>query len=123
MKTSPKSNHLRNDLLLVGGLLAAVLIAFVVFKLTLKDGTFVAVSVDGVQTAQYPLSEDRETVITTGKNGEQTNVLVIEDGRAYVRRADCPDKICVGHRPISQVGETIVCLPHKVVICVTGAAS
>ena len=56
MKTNPKSNHLRNDLLLVGGLLAAVLIAFVVFKLTLKDGTFVAVSVDGVQTAQYPLS-------------------------------------------------------------------
>ena len=30
--------------------------------------------------------------------------------------ADCPDKICVNHATISDVGESIVCLPHRVVV-------
>ena len=39
-----------------------------------------------------------------------------KNGEAYVSEADCPDGICAAHRPISHVGETIVCLPHRVVI-------
>ena len=33
-----------------------------------------------------------------------------------MKDANCPDKICEGHQKISYKGETIVCLPHKVVI-------
>ena len=33
-----------------------------------------------------------------------------------MKDANCPDKICEGHNKISYKGETIVCLPHKVVI-------
>ena len=37
--------------------------------------------------------------------------------------ADCPDLICVHHKPISRQGESIVCLPHKVIVEVTGEES
>ena len=43
---------------------------------------------------------------------------VIKDGKAWVKEADCPDKICAKHRPISRSGESIICLPHKLVITV-----
>ena len=46
--------------------------------------------------------------------------LVIENGKARISHADCPDGICEEYRPISYVGETIICLPHKVVIEITG---
>lgn len=111
-------NKRRNDLLLAGSLLLVALIGFWVFRLTLTDGAYVTVSVDGAETARYPLNEDRDTVIATGEDG--INRLVIRDGQATVTEANCPDKICVGHRPISMEGETIVCLPHKVVVAVTG---
>ncbi|MBQ2676791.1 MAG: NusG domain II-containing protein [Clostridia bacterium] len=116
-KTDFLKKH-RNDLLLIGGILAVALIAFAVFVLTMKKGDMVTVSVNGVEKFSYSLNENIKTVITTGDNGERSNVLVIQNGEAYVESADCPDKICVGHRSISKVGETIVCLPHKVVVAV-----
>ena len=30
--------------------------------------------------------------------------------------ADCPDKLCVHQKAIERTNETIVCLPHKVVV-------
>ena len=44
------------------------------------------------------------------------NTLIIEDGYAYVTDSDCPDKICEQMGKISKPGETIVCLPHKLVV-------
>ena len=34
--------------------------------------------------------------------------------------ADCPDKLCEYQNAISQSGETIVCLPNKVIVIVAG---
>ena len=89
-------------------------------KLTKVQGNTVVVKIDGVETVSYSLTEDVRYEIRTGENNENINVLVIKDGKAYVSEADCPDGICKDYRPISYVGETIVCLPHKVVIEITG---
>jgi hypothetical protein len=62
--------------------------------------------------------EDLTLPIHTGEGGEQVNVLVIKDGEAYVQSASCPDGICAAHKPISRQGESIVCLPHRVVVTV-----
>ena len=35
----------------------------------------------------------------------------------------CPDKICLRSDYISKIGETVVCLPHKVVIEIKGKAN
>lgn len=102
-----------NDVLLVAGLLLAVLIIFVIFKLNLKDGNCVKVSINSDVKNCYTLSKDTTVEIRDGAN---TNTLVIEDNKAYIIHANCPDKICVAHKPISKTGETIVCLPHKLVV-------
>ena len=54
--------------------------------------------------------------IITGETNERKNVLVISEGAAYVSEANCPDGICAAHKPVSHNGESIICLPNKVVI-------
>ncbi len=63
--------------------------------------------------AELPLDRDKTFTV---KNELGTNTIVIEDGSAYVTDADCPDKICEEMGRISKSGETIVCLPHKLII-------
>ena len=84
------------------------------------EGTTVRVELNGEVMGNYSLAIDREVEILSGENGEEKNLLVIRGGKAYVSSATCPDGICAGHRPISRVGESIVCLPHGVVITVVG---
>ena len=103
----------RNDVILVVGLLLVIFAAGLALFLFRSVGDTVTVTVNGEKYAEYSLSEDREVEIRVG---EGYNILVIEEGRAYVRVASCPDGICSSHRPISHDGESIICLPNKVVI-------
>lgn len=43
-----------------------------------------------------------------------------EDGQVWVTEATCPDKICIHQGKISQEGETIVCLPNRMIIQIFG---
>ena len=44
----------------------------------------------------------------------------IESGKVWVTDADCHDKICEHTGVISRAGESIVCLPHGIVISING---
>lgn len=117
---SEKNQKLRNDIILAVVIILIAAAGLLLFALNKEDGSFVVIKIDGVITETYPLSENREVSIKTGENDENINILVIKDGKAHIKEADCPDKICVETRAVSFVGETIVCLPHKVVIEVIG---
>lgn len=79
------------------------------FFLTRKTGDTVKIESPTVN-ATYPLSVNRRVSI-----GSLT--VVIDEGRVSVVDADCPDKICE-QGAISQTGQSIVCLPNRVVIVV-----
>lgn len=115
MKTDNK-RKLRNDLMLIAVLLTVSVLAGLCLWLIRGEGDTVTVTVDGDTYGVYSLAEEREVEITTPHG---RNLLVIRDGRAQVTEADCPDGICANHRPIHRSGESIVCLPHKVVVTVT----
>ena len=110
----------RNDLtlilalLLLGGALALYLYA------ARESGGYVSVQVDGEPVMELPLGENAR--ITLG-GGAHTNTLVIENGSARVVEASCPDRICVSRGAVRYNGESIVCLPHKLVITVEGGRS
>ena len=106
----------RNDMILAVVLLLAAAASFSWWHFSRADGASAAVLINGVETARYALSEDQEVIITTGDNNEYENIMVIENGKVTVREANCPDSICVKTRAASKAGETIVCLPHKLVI-------
>ncbi len=110
----------RNDILLIAGVLAAALIGLLLWVLLRTPGSTAVVLVDGVETARYPL--DTPAAMTLHLDEDWSNRLVIRDGRAYVTAANCPDQICVKHAGISHVGESIVCLPHKLVVRIEGAS-
>lgn len=104
----------RNDIILVAVILfAAILVFFWSAAKKSEKGGEVIVYVDGEETATYSLDEKGEYLIET-EHGK--NLLVIKDGKADVTEADCPDKLCVKQNEINKNGETIVCLPHKVVV-------
>ena len=111
--TAPQKRR-RNDILLIAGVLSAILIFALIYFLTRKDGTYAVVLKNNEEIGSYSLSENMQIPIKEGD--KVTNILVIKDGKAYMKSALCPDKICVKHRPIDKSGQTIVCLPQKVVI-------
>lgn len=109
-----KNRKTKNDIILAVIVIAVASIGLLLLNIFKTEGTFAVVKIDGKETERYSLSVNTEVVIETENNGK--NTLVIEDGKAFVKDATCPDKICEGHNKISFKGETIVCLPHKVVI-------
>lgn len=121
-QNTPAANRVgrkfKNDLIFITVLLAVVSLLGLAFFFFRGEGDVVTVTVDGAVYGTYSLSEPIRVEIRTGDEQEQINVLVIEDGRAYVEHASCPDGICAAHKPILRNGESIVCLPHRVVITV-----
>ena len=85
-----------------------------------EKGARITVTVDSVEYGTYDLSTDQTIPIQI--DGETANVLTIENGKAKMTDADCPDQLCVHQSAIDRTNETIVCLPHKVVVTVEGAA-
>lgn len=110
----------RNDLLLVTVLLLLGGVLALFLRLTRQTGGTVSVQVDGKLVMELPLNEDRSLVLG---EGEHTNTLVIADGKAQVIGASCPDRICVRQGAVQYDGESIVCLPHRLVITVRGGAA
>ncbi len=109
----------KHDILLVGALLLLALALLGYRAATREQGGAVEVTVDGAVVMTLPLS--RDTTVTLGDGGH-TNTLVIADGAAFVTDADCPDRVCVHRGAIRCAGESIVCLPHRLVIAVVGGA-
>ena len=108
----------RNDLLLIAVLLLAAAGLALLLFFTRQAGGIVRVVQDGVTIAQLPLDTDTEHVFEDAQGGR--NTLVIQGGAAWVSEADCPDQICKKHGAIRWKGQSIVCLPHRLVISIEG---
>ena len=115
---SKSRRKLRNDLILIASLLVVLVLIGLAFWLFRSEGDTVVVEVDGKTYGTYSLSVDRTVEIRTGEDEKELNLLIIKNGKAFVQTATCRDGICAAHAPISREGESIVCLPHKVVITV-----
>ncbi|MBO7216909.1 MAG: NusG domain II-containing protein [Clostridia bacterium] len=109
-----KSKKILADLLIIFIPLALCAGYMLWVHFTHQAGGYVCVEQDGVQTASYPLNEDREIELKSENGGY--NLLVIKDGKVYIQSASCPDKICVNHRKIGFEGERIVCLPNRLTV-------
>lgn len=116
MRKESISKKRKNDIVFIGVLFFSVCIIGIVFLIFSKAGDTVTVTVGKTFYGEYSLDEDCVVEIRTD---DAYNILVIENGRAYIREASCPDGICSAHHPISRDGESIICLPNRVVITVS----
>jgi len=109
-----KKEKLKKDIIFIVCVFAAALIIRVIFCFVneAREGS-VVVFQNGQEIGRYMLDEDNIYIIPYG---EEYNLLMISNGEAYVSDADCPDGLCIRQRAISKGGESIICLPHKLVI-------
>ena len=77
--------------------------------------TAVIQDADG-NTFVMPLSKDD---VLTVASSAGTNVVEVQSGKVRVSEADCPNQDCVDQGWISNAGQQIVCLPHKLVVNIT----
>ena len=107
----------KKDLILCVVLLVAGIICWLVMRLVLPTGNTADVYIDDklVQTIDMTVDDTYEFNTDRG-----SNTVVVEYGKISVGDADCPDKVCVNMGWKSRRGETITCLPHKLVIEIQG---
>lgn len=105
------------DFILIAIVIAVVgILIFFLYGMNNNSGAYVRLEVDGKVVETLPLDTDTTREIETDNNG--TNTLVIQDGYAKMTYANCPDGICTNSKKINRNGESIICLPHKVVVSV-----
>jgi len=107
----------KTDFILIIALAVIALIAGGLWILNRETGGAAVVSVNGKDVQRLPLNINKEVYIG---DEEHYNIVVIENGSAYVREASCPDKVCVNTGKIKYSGETVVCLPNKTVVRIEG---
>lgn len=120
MAEKGNSRKIRNDVILIAvlalliGILAGAMILF------REEGTMVVVKIDNKEYGRYPLSKNQTITIVSGENNEYYNILVIENGEAYVSEANCPGRLawtkCTNQPKISHTNESIICKEHHLSI-------
>lgn len=93
-------------------LLAAVIALAIVWR---GEGAVVRVQTPDEEFV-LPLSTDVQRELC-GRDGLKLTVTV-QDGRACVLCADCPDQVCVATGWLSKNGQTAACLPAGVVLTI-----
>lgn len=116
------SKQYKKDLLFAAAVLAAVVILGLSFRISGKnkaetENGLLEITIDGEVYGEFPLDKDTEMTLSSSYGN---NTVVIEAGSAYVKEADCPDRICVGMQKIASEGEIICCLPHRLFLTVRG---
>lgn len=85
---------------------------------------YLVIKVDTVEIERIKLTPGEalyEHTILTGADKTQSNTVTIDGDVVKMVRANCPDLVCVKAFPaISQDGEQIICLPHKLVVQIEG---
>ena len=114
MKISDGNNTIKHDLILLAMfILIAAILFFIINRTDEIKGDYVLITLDNSEYARIPLNKDTVLSIDSDKG---KNTVVVSDKEVYVESADCPDQICVDHAHIMYEGETIVCLPHRLII-------
>ena len=113
METKPAKST-KFWVLLIGALLLVAVIGLFVIQNLREEGAQVVITWNGEVEGTYSLAEDR-TLVFEGENGGY-NVVTIEDGFVFMAEANCPDQICVKHKPLNQTADPIVCLPNSLVV-------
>lgn len=109
------------DIILIFSVLVISALCYLLVVLNQSEGACAVVTVGNEEYGRYPLNIDKKITINVDyETKNHYNILVIENGKADITEASCPDGICEDHNPISKNGETIVCLPNKVVVKIEG---
>ena len=127
MKSSPELRPcLWDGLVVLLVIVLAAVCAIVVWSRSNDAGELTAVvTVDGTEAERIPLKDFPDRERTYSGNGYTLHVcLAASQGETglglYVADADCPTQDCVHTGTITRAGQSIVCLPARILIRLEG---
>ncbi|MCX2454509.1 NusG domain II-containing protein [Lacticaseibacillus nasuensis] len=111
------------DVIIVVGLLAASFIPLIIFshQQQANQANTVLTAVvthDGQEVYRIRLTGHRGTTRYRYHHGNDWNEIVATGNQIAITAADCADQVCVRKGKISRAGDTIVCLPHKLLVAI-----
>ena len=111
------------DIVIIAVLLILSFTPHLIFFKTSQKGSknnYAIIKVDGKIHKKIGLSNVKksEKVNLNLPNGK--NTLLIKNNSIQMKSANCNDALCVKQGNISKVGQTIICLPHKLIIEIKG---
>lgn len=135
----------RADIILIAVCLLTAVLLGVFFAVHRKPGREVRFMYDGIELKRIDLySEQADSAAASGiryylvtyrdyaagvenfenrpelSDGMSYNLISVTDGTVIMEAADCRDRVCVHHKPILSGGESIICLPHRLVVEIVG---
>lgn len=113
-------NMKKGDFVVIAAIILLSLSMIFAFSKKLKHRQpgekYISIQVEGQEIQQVFFDPDviGTTIPIESKYGR--NVLLVEEDSCRVIEADCPDQIDVLQGKIYDVGEMLVCLPHRLII-------
>ena len=113
-----KHTTLVRDTLLILTLLLIGIILLFVLRGRSNEGSYVIIMYQNEEKARFSLASDGFYDINNGKNR-----IEILGGKVRMTYADCPDELCIRQGWIEFDGQSIICLPNKITVMVSGGDS
>ena len=85
-----------------------------------SNGVYAKITVNGEEYKIVRLDTHSGVEKFNVKTSKGYNTIKVEDEKIAIIDADCNDKVCERVGYIYKVGQTAVCLPHKLIIEITG---
>ena len=111
----------KKDIIMIAAMLLAALALYLISQISLgAEASTIVVTLDGKEVLRRPLAV--ESTYDIAQEDGSLNVIAVENGAVYMKEANCRDGLCIRQGKMRNGAKTIVCLPHKVVVQLTGDA-
>ena len=108
------------DIMLISILVISLISWLVVWGITANNKNRKAVIIhDDEVIMELDLSVDKEIELYELENGktlEYRMIIIVKDNKIWVEENECPNHDCIKEGKKSKVGDTIICLPNKIII-------
>ena len=111
------------DIVIIICLIGISFLPHLIFAININknyDSIHAIVKIDGKVYKEISLSSLKEDDTFTVETSKGNNTISVKDKSISITHADCHDSLCVKQGSKSKVGDTIVCLPHKLIIEIKG---
>ena len=111
IKSEIRRSITKGDVILIVSLIVISLVMFV-FSFSGSEKLIAEIYVDGEKAHSIALSEVTESYTV---NENYCQLLIEKDGVSFVL-SDCGDKLCIKRGKLKNQGDTMACVPEKVVV-------
>lgn len=95
--------------------LCSIFLFFIVFRLFFTDKSPKTIVIEVNNSLYKACSIEKNGLLEIdGKSGK--TIVEIQGKKVRIKKSSCPNQICVKTGWISKPGDTIICLPNKIII-------